>query len=143
MGVALRVGQGEVGEIDLVGSKRRCRGRAGLCPECAGCQAAPEEGELITKVVAGQVLQVAGVIPPFGLEVEVRAMIAGKFKRDGFRGAGKTGGTAILSKGDGRGRFGLRGAGGEEPEWDNEERGGEDEADETFGHEGIVSLIVM
>ena len=71
-------------------------------------------------------LQVAGVIPPLGLVVEVRAMIERELRLARLEGAGKAGGIIIARKRDRR-SIGLVRALGGEPEANQDER--EDEED--------------
>ena len=92
------VGDREVGEVDLV------RGEAGAAGRRAGREAAAEEGELEAEAAAVRGREVAGVVPPLGLVLEVRAVVVGA-GRNG-RDLGRAGEAA---RGRGRGR--ARGAG--------------------------------
>ena len=74
------VGQREMRKVDLIRSK------GGLPLGQTGGQPAAEDGQLITKPIPILCLQVAGVIPPLGLELEVWAVVAGRFKFQRLQG---------------------------------------------------------
>ena len=98
-GVAARrhVRDREVGEVDLV------RGEAGAFGRRAGREAAAEERELEAEAAAVGRGDVAGVVPPLGLVLEVRAVVGGQHERPDLGRAGEA------ARGRGRGR--ARGVG--------------------------------
>ena len=61
----------EVREVDLVGGEAETLGRR------PGGEPAAEERELVAEVPAARIRQVARVVPPLGLVVEVRAVVRG------------------------------------------------------------------
>ena len=86
----------EVGEVDLV------RGEAGAFGRRAGGEAPAEERELEAEAAAVGGDDVAGVVPPLGLVVEVRAVVLREGERAGLGGAGE----ARRDRGRGRARGG-------------------------------------
>ena len=72
-------------EVNLVGGKVR------LTFRLPRRQPAPEEGELIAEVLAVGGVEVAGVIPPLGLEIVVRPVVARELEVTRRVGAGKAG----------------------------------------------------
>ena len=61
-----------MGQVDLATAQSDCALRSSVR------QRAAEEGELVAKAPPVRGLQVAGVIPPLGLEIGVRAEILGE-----------------------------------------------------------------
>ena len=78
-GFAVDVAQCQVGEVDLVGF-----------PDGVPLHAVPlpEKCQLITEAMAVMGFQIAGEVPPLGLKVRVRKMVAGK--RESIAGPGRS-----------------------------------------------------
>ncbi len=77
----LDIGQGKVGHVDLICSPLRLAFGA----QRRWYQRPPEEGQLIAKALPTGGYQVAGVVPPLGLIVQVGSMIRGKHQILGSR----------------------------------------------------------
>ncbi len=78
---ALPIGQGEMSHVDLVGRQGRYARR-----QLRG-QRRAKEGQLIPVFVAGIILQIARVVPPFGAILRVRSVVAWKDELDWLDGA--------------------------------------------------------
>lgn len=72
--VAVEVGEGEVGQIELLNRPLR-----GLSPDLFRWNASPEKGELKSELPASGSREMAGVIPPFSTKPFVGAMVFRKF----------------------------------------------------------------
>jgi hypothetical protein len=72
---AVDIGEGEVSQVDLIGTPSGIGGFEGGFREL---DSLAKEGEFKAVAVTGWVVKVAGVIPPFGLIIGVVKMIGGE-----------------------------------------------------------------
>ena len=96
-----------MGQVDLVGAPGGW-GRLEIGDWRLGSQGAAEDGELVAEETAVFPFQIAGIVPPFGLVVGVRAEVAGELDGVGYGGAGEAGGVGLAEQGQQGGLGGGR-----------------------------------
>ena len=71
----VNVGQSQMGEIDLIGTPN---GIGGIGCGFGEVEGLAKEGEFETVAMAGGIVKIAGVVPPFGLVIGVVEVIGGE-----------------------------------------------------------------